>query len=141
MYETPDQKDPVFDAKGIETVRRDSCSAVSKVCASSNCFAKADHSLAKLRTANSLPVRLFIHQCLVRHLTFHLSNHRSVSGMYELNEKCVLFKVKRYSCAFPLRNKLSAEDLSLKIEISVASQECSRTVDSYRELEHIRVRS
>ena len=31
MYETVDQKDPVFDAKGIETVRRDSCPVVSKV--------------------------------------------------------------------------------------------------------------
>ncbi|KAJ8314548.1 hypothetical protein KUTeg_006698 [Tegillarca granosa] len=31
MYETPDQKEPVYDAKGIETVRRDSCSAVSKI--------------------------------------------------------------------------------------------------------------
>ncbi|XP_053396986.1 uncharacterized protein LOC123552830 [Mercenaria mercenaria] len=31
MYETPDQKEPVYDAKGIETVRRDTCSAVSKV--------------------------------------------------------------------------------------------------------------
>lgn len=31
MYETLDQKEPVFDAKGIETVRRDSCPAVSKV--------------------------------------------------------------------------------------------------------------
>uniref|UniRef100_A0A670ZFA7 DNA polymerase zeta catalytic subunit n=1 Tax=Pseudonaja textilis TaxID=8673 RepID=A0A670ZFA7_PSETE len=31
MYETLDQKDPVFDAKGIETVRRDACPAVSKI--------------------------------------------------------------------------------------------------------------
>lgn len=31
MYETLDQRDPVFDAKGIETVRRDSCPAVPKV--------------------------------------------------------------------------------------------------------------
>ena len=31
MYETPDQKEPVFDAKGIETVRRDNCPVVSKV--------------------------------------------------------------------------------------------------------------
>ncbi|XP_016072971.1 PREDICTED: DNA polymerase zeta catalytic subunit isoform X1 [Miniopterus natalensis] len=31
MYETLDQKDPVFDAKGIETVRRDSCPAVAKI--------------------------------------------------------------------------------------------------------------
>lgn len=32
MYETEDQKEPAFDAKGIETVRRDSCLAVPKVC-------------------------------------------------------------------------------------------------------------
>ncbi|KAK3703107.1 hypothetical protein QZH41_012654 [Actinostola sp. cb2023] len=31
MYETPDQKEPVFDAKGIETVRRDTCPAVAKI--------------------------------------------------------------------------------------------------------------
>ncbi|KAL4649072.1 DNA polymerase zeta catalytic subunit isoform X1 [Arapaima gigas] len=31
MYESLDQKDPVYDAKGIETVRRDGCPAVSKV--------------------------------------------------------------------------------------------------------------
>jgi len=31
MYETLDQKEPVFDAKGIETVRRDSCAAVAKI--------------------------------------------------------------------------------------------------------------
>uniref|UniRef100_A0A3Q3F7Z7 DNA polymerase zeta catalytic subunit n=1 Tax=Labrus bergylta TaxID=56723 RepID=A0A3Q3F7Z7_9LABR len=31
MYETLDQKEPVFDAKGIETVRRDGCPAVSKI--------------------------------------------------------------------------------------------------------------
>ncbi|KAM9496921.1 DNA polymerase zeta catalytic subunit isoform 1-T1 [Clarias gariepinus] len=31
MYESMDQKDPVFDAKGIETVRRDGCPAVAKI--------------------------------------------------------------------------------------------------------------
>lgn len=31
MYESLDQKNPVFDAKGIETVRRDGCPAVAKV--------------------------------------------------------------------------------------------------------------
>lgn len=31
MYESLDQKEPTFDAKGIETVRRDGCPAVSKV--------------------------------------------------------------------------------------------------------------
>lgn len=29
-YESPKQVEPVFDAKGIETVRRDTCEAVSK---------------------------------------------------------------------------------------------------------------
>lgn len=29
-YENPDQSIPVFDAKGIETVRRDTCAAVAK---------------------------------------------------------------------------------------------------------------
>lgn len=29
-YESPDQKKPTFDAKGIETVRRDTCAAVAK---------------------------------------------------------------------------------------------------------------
>ncbi|XP_060525444.1 DNA polymerase zeta catalytic subunit isoform X2 [Cylas formicarius] len=31
MYENPDQTEPVYDAKGIETVRRDGCPAVSKM--------------------------------------------------------------------------------------------------------------
>ncbi|KAJ3341524.1 DNA polymerase zeta [Gonapodya sp. JEL0774] len=31
MYETEDQKDATFDAKGIETVRRDGCPAVTKI--------------------------------------------------------------------------------------------------------------
>ncbi|GBM90804.1 DNA polymerase zeta catalytic subunit [Araneus ventricosus] len=31
MYETADQKRPIFDAKGIETVRRDSCPATAKI--------------------------------------------------------------------------------------------------------------
>lgn len=29
-YESPDQVKPIFDAKGIETVRRDTCGAVTK---------------------------------------------------------------------------------------------------------------
>lgn len=31
MYESPDQETPVYDDKGIETVRRDGCPAVVKV--------------------------------------------------------------------------------------------------------------
>ncbi|XP_064595699.1 uncharacterized protein LOC135462216 [Liolophura sinensis] len=49
MYETPDQKEPVFDAKGVETVRRDNCPAVSKIL--EKCikvlFASRDVSLIK----------------------------------------------------------------------------------------------
>lgn len=37
MYETPDQATPTYEAKGIETVRRDGCPAVGKVCTS--CYA------------------------------------------------------------------------------------------------------
>ncbi|XP_062954509.1 DNA polymerase zeta catalytic subunit isoform X2 [Cynocephalus volans] len=49
MYETLDQKDPVFDAKGIETVRRDSCPAVSKIleCSLKLLFETRDISLIK----------------------------------------------------------------------------------------------
>lgn len=42
MYENPEQIDPIYDAKGIETVRRDGCPAVCKVicfpCVSKNIF-------------------------------------------------------------------------------------------------------
>lgn len=31
MYETPDQKEPTYEAKGIETVRRDGCPATAKI--------------------------------------------------------------------------------------------------------------
>ncbi|KAG5883184.1 hypothetical protein JTB14_018200 [Gonioctena quinquepunctata] len=31
MYENPNQKEPIYEAKGIETVRRDGCPAVSKM--------------------------------------------------------------------------------------------------------------
>ena len=31
MYETRDQEDAIYDAKGIETVRRDGCPAVVKI--------------------------------------------------------------------------------------------------------------
>jgi DNA polymerase zeta len=30
-FETVDEKDPVFDAKGIETVRKDGCPAISSM--------------------------------------------------------------------------------------------------------------
>nr|XP_043618935.1 DNA polymerase zeta catalytic subunit [Erigeron canadensis] len=49
-YEKPDQVKPVFDAKGIETVRRDTCAAVSKTMEHSlrNYFETQDISKVKL---------------------------------------------------------------------------------------------
>ncbi|GFS12492.1 DNA polymerase zeta catalytic subunit-like [Elysia marginata] len=49
MYETPDQKEPVFDAKGIETVRRDSCSAVSKILERSIKLMFSTYDLSRVR--------------------------------------------------------------------------------------------
>ncbi|GFO03605.1 DNA polymerase zeta catalytic subunit-like [Plakobranchus ocellatus] len=49
MYESPDQKDPVYDAKGIETVRRDSCSAVSKILERSIKVLFSTHDLSRVR--------------------------------------------------------------------------------------------
>ncbi|XP_059212566.1 DNA polymerase zeta catalytic subunit [Centropristis striata] len=57
MYESVDQKEPVFDAKGIETVRRDGCPAVSKV---------LERSIKLLfETRDISQVKQFVqHQCL-----------------------------------------------------------------------------
>lgn len=38
MYESPDQKEPTYEAKGIETVRRDGCPAVAKVISQKHFF-------------------------------------------------------------------------------------------------------
>ncbi|EDV19126.1 uncharacterized protein TRIADDRAFT_34128 [Trichoplax adhaerens] len=48
-YESADQKEPTFDAKGIETVRRDGCPAVSKIMekAIRILFSRRDMSLVK----------------------------------------------------------------------------------------------
>ncbi|CAL1531888.1 unnamed protein product [Lymnaea stagnalis] len=49
MYESADQKEPIFDAKGIETVRRDSCSAVSKILERSIKVLFSTHDLSRVR--------------------------------------------------------------------------------------------
>ena len=63
-------------------------------------FTKAVHNLAKLRATRSFVF------CSTTHI-YSFGTH----------VKCVLFKMKRYSCAFPLRNKLSAEDHSLALKL------------------------
>lgn len=49
MYENENQKEPVFDAKGIETVRRDTCKAVQLIMEKSirKIFETKDVSLVK----------------------------------------------------------------------------------------------
>lgn len=49
MYETADQEKPIYEAKGIETVRRDGCPAVSKILKKCLCllFETKDLSLVK----------------------------------------------------------------------------------------------
>lgn len=58
MYESLDQKEPVFDAKGIETVRRDGCPAVSKVtgsfCLHLNCAVRLLHTPVGSHSTQSL---------------------------------------------------------------------------------------
>ncbi|PIA61591.1 hypothetical protein AQUCO_00300837v1 [Aquilegia coerulea] len=48
-YETPDQADPLFDAKGIETVRRDSCGAVAKTLEKSLKLFFEHHDISKVK--------------------------------------------------------------------------------------------
>ena len=64
--------------------------------------------------ANSLSVRSFFHAS--HHSSVHVLNPEQVYFPTTLI-KCVLVKVKRYSYAFPLWNKLSAEDCSVNIRI------------------------
>ncbi|CAG5122154.1 unnamed protein product, partial [Candidula unifasciata] len=49
MYETQDQIQPVYDAKGIETVRRDACSAVSKILERSIKVLFSTHDLSRVK--------------------------------------------------------------------------------------------
>ncbi|XP_078493222.1 uncharacterized protein LOC100183131 [Ciona intestinalis] len=53
-YESEDQIEPIFDAKGIETVRRDGCPAVSKI------LEKSLHTLFKTRDVSKVYV-LFLY--------------------------------------------------------------------------------
>ncbi|KAL4711723.1 hypothetical protein ACJJTC_003490 [Scirpophaga incertulas] len=59
MYESPDQECPVYEAKGIETVRRDGCPAGVKLLRSCLCelFSSGDMSAVK-RTVQSALARL-----------------------------------------------------------------------------------
>lgn len=49
-YESPEQNEPVFDAKGIETVRRDTCPAVAKILERSIRIMFEEQDLTKVRT-------------------------------------------------------------------------------------------
>ncbi|KAG8099150.1 hypothetical protein GUJ93_ZPchr0013g35749 [Zizania palustris] len=49
-YESPEQKEPIFDAKGIETVRRDTCPAVAKILEQSIRIMFEQQDLVKVRS-------------------------------------------------------------------------------------------
>uniref|UniRef100_A0A0D9X2Q2 DNA polymerase n=1 Tax=Leersia perrieri TaxID=77586 RepID=A0A0D9X2Q2_9ORYZ len=49
-YESPEQREPIFDAKGIETVRRDTCPAVAKILEQSIRVMFEEQDLAKVRS-------------------------------------------------------------------------------------------
>ncbi|KAH6762547.1 recovery protein 3 [Perilla frutescens var. hirtella] len=49
-YESPDQSEPIFDAKGIETIRRDTCVAVSKTMEQSLRIYFESQDIDKVRT-------------------------------------------------------------------------------------------
>jgi len=50
MYESPGQADPIFDAKGIETVRRDSCPVVAKMLERTIRMLFSTHDLSQVAT-------------------------------------------------------------------------------------------
>lgn len=49
-YESPEQNEPIFDAKGIETVRRDTCPAVAKILEQSIRIMFEEQDLTKVRS-------------------------------------------------------------------------------------------
>lgn len=54
-YESRDQTEPIFDAKGIETVRRDTCGAVAKTMEQSLRLYFENQDISKVKTFDSTP--------------------------------------------------------------------------------------
>ena len=59
-FETPDQEKPTFDAKGIETVRRDTCPAVAKTLERSIRLIFEHKKLSLVRIVFTLSIMLYI---------------------------------------------------------------------------------
>lgn len=59
-YERPDQSNPTFDAKGIETVRRDTCRAVSKTMEQSLRIFFEHQNIDMVRAVFNIPVFNFV---------------------------------------------------------------------------------
>lgn len=66
MYESPHQKEPIFDAKGVETVRRDTCPAVSKTMETSIKSALSSSSSAARVAINTVSFLLLFFSSLFR---------------------------------------------------------------------------
>lgn len=61
MYEAPRQAAGVFDAKGIETVRRDTCSAVAKMLERSLRILFTSKDVSQVQHCSNLATHLCVH--------------------------------------------------------------------------------
>ena len=59
MYESPKQQEAIFDAKGIETVRRDSCPVVAKMLERSIRILFSTHNITLVRSSTTIAQLFF----------------------------------------------------------------------------------
>ncbi|KAL0387485.1 UNVERIFIED_CONTAM: DNA polymerase zeta catalytic subunit [Sesamum radiatum] len=84
-YESPHQSKPIFDAKGIETVRRDTCAAVSKTLEQSLRIYFESHDIDKKSSLKKVSVYLIRTTSETRFSSLHwLKTFRDIHLFYEL---------------------------------------------------------
>ncbi len=69
MYESPKQTAPTFDAKGIETVRRDTCGAVAKMMERTLRILFTSKDLSQVWTCTTTLQCLLLKRCMRMPLT------------------------------------------------------------------------
>lgn len=104
MYESLDQKEPVFDAKGIETVRRDGCPAVSKV------TGKPPSSLCTNRVQLHLKHHRPLTRCVLQVL------ERSIKLLFETRDISQVKQFVQRQCVKVLDGRASMQDLTFAKE-------------------------
>ena len=80
MYETKDQKEPIYEAKGIETVRRDGCPAAAKILEKTLriLFETSDVSKVKEYVCKQF-TKILAGRCSIQDLTF-AKEFRGING-------------------------------------------------------------